>query len=97
MIVNVVSDWGTAGVFVEPRNEDGSYWDEVDIYGVEGDFDNPERVPYNKMIFHAGCIGFPNGREWDWTAEDANRLHALGVTMIKSGNFTVNEVEGVLN
>ena len=100
MIINLVSSWGTAGPFVEPRSDLGIYYDEVAMYGVDGDFDNPERLPYNRLILQSGCIGFPKGREWDGTPEDAIRLHALGYALLKSeiesDNTTIDEVEGVL-
>ena len=97
MIVNVATDWGTAGPFVEPQSDLGIGYNEADMYGVDGDFDNPERVPYNKMLWQAACIGFPKGREWDGTAEDAIRLHALGVEMILSDDFTDDDVEGFID
>ena len=93
MIINLVSSGGTAGAFAEGR-------DYVDVYGVDGDYDNSVRVPYGKLIMQSGCIGFPKGREWDGTSEDAIRLHALGYALleseIESGNTVVDEVEGVL-
>ena len=94
MIINLVSGWGTAGPFTEPRSDLGIYFDRVDQYGVDGDFDNPIPTPYLRLITQSGCIGFPQGREWDGTAEDAIRLHALGVTMVESDDFTESEVEG---
>ena len=93
MLINLVSDWGTAGAFAEDRGY-------VDVYGVDGDFDNPVRVNYSRLILQSGCIGFPKGREWDGTPEDAIRLHAMGYALLKSeiesGNTIIDEVEGVL-
>ena len=101
MIVNLVSGWGTAGPFSEDQDDGVPYGQWVDVYGVEGDFDNSERVPYGKLIMQSGCIGFPKGREWDGTPEDAIRLHALGYALLKSeiesGDTMVDEVEGVLD
>ena len=100
MIVNLVSSWGTAGPFTEPRSDLGMYFDRVDQYGVNGDFDNAIPTPYQKLIMQSGCIGFPKGREWDGTAEDAWRLHELGYALLKSefesGNYEIDEVDGVI-
>ena len=99
MIVNMVSPGGTAGPFTEPRSDLGIGYDRVDQYGVNGDFNNPIPTPYQKLIMQSGCIGFPKGREWDGTAEDAWRLYDLGFAQLKleleSGNDVVDEVEGV--
>ena len=101
MIINLVSSWGTAGAFTEPRSELGVYFDRVDQYGVDGDFDNPRPTPYLRLFSQSGCIGFPKGREWDGTAEDAIKLHALGYALLKSeiesGNTVVDEVDGFLD
>ena len=100
MIVNLVSPGGTAGPFTEPRSDLGMYYDTVDQYGVEGDYDNPIPTSYQKLIQQSGCIGFPKGREWDGTAQDAWRLHALGFAQLKleleSGNDVIDEVDGVI-
>jgi len=61
MIVNLVSEGGTAGPFTEPRSDLGMYYDTVDQYGVEGDYDNPIPTSYQKLIQQSGCIGFPKG------------------------------------
>ena len=66
----------------------------VMLYGLRGDWDNPKQANYLKML-QAGAVGFPKGREWDGTAEDAIRLHALGVEMVYSDDFTADDVEGV--
>jgi hypothetical protein len=100
MIINLVSSWGTAGPFTEPRSDLGMYYDRVDQYGVDGDYDNPIPTPYQKLIQQSGCIGFPKGREWDGTAEDAYRLYDLGLAQLKleleSGNDVIDEVDGVV-
>ena len=73
----------------------GIYYDEVDIYGVGDDFDNSVQIPYNKLIWQSSCIGFLQSWEWDGTSEDAMRLHALGVEMVYSDDFTADDVEGI--
>jgi hypothetical protein len=100
MIVNMASPWGTVGPFTEPRSEGGAYFDRVDEYGIGGDYDNSIPSPYLKLLQYYDCIGFPKGREWDGTAEDAFRLYDLGLALLKSelesGNTEVDEVDGVI-
>ena len=91
MIVTVVTEHPLAGT---PTDDE----DFVMLYGLDGDWDNPERTNYNKMI-DGGAVGFPKGREWDGTPEDARRLYDLGhaelVAEVESGKTgEPDEVEG---
>jgi len=72
----------------------------VMLYGLRGDWDNPKRANYLKML-QGGAVGFPKGREWDGTPEDALRLYESGRAQLKaeieSGDTgEPDEVEGYL-
>ena len=93
MIITVVTSAPLVGVATDDEHF-------VMVYGLDGDWDNPERFNYRKML-EGGAIGFPNGREWDGTPEDALRLYDLGVVLleseIESGKTgEPDEVEGYL-
>ena len=69
MIINLVNGVPAVGVFTD--DDDGL----VMYKGLNGR--SPEDwliVPYMKLL-QSGAVGFPKGREWDETPEDALRLY----------------------
>ena len=78
MIINLVNGVPAVGVFTD--DDDGL----VMFKGLNGR--SPEDwyiVPYRKLL-ESGAVGFPKGREWDETPEDALRLYESGKAQLEA-------------
>ena len=96
MIINLVNGVPAVGVFTD--DDDGL----VMFKGLNGR--SPEDwyiVPYRKLL-ESGAVGFPKGREWDETPEDALRLYESGLAELEAWVNAASEgdepddVEGIV-
>ena len=90
MIIKVVNSVPVVGVATDDTGL-------VMLQGLDGDW---YIANYMKLL-ESGAVGFPKGREWDGTPEDALRLYESGRAQLKaeieSGDTgEPDEVEGYL-